>query len=78
MTDAAHRAWEGAARLAELVGSETKIADDPEGIRITVRLRPEAPDANHREVLDVLRAADRFGHRRAADGTEHLWALYRA
>ncbi|GAA2105687.1 hypothetical protein GCM10009759_43000 [Kitasatospora saccharophila] len=74
--DALTRAWAGAARLAELIGVEVKVTEVPEGAHVLLELPPGESDSNHLEVLAVLRAADRFGHRRSADGVEHLWATY--
>lgn len=74
--DAAARAQSAAARLAELIGVEAEVTEVPGGVHVVLELPSGARESNHLEVLAVLRAADRFGHRRSADGVEQLWATY--
>ncbi|MFJ5884142.1 hypothetical protein [Kitasatospora cineracea] len=75
MTAAADRAWAAASRLVELLDVEVRILEEDEGIRVFLDLPPDRRETNHLEVLSVLQAADRFGHRLRA-GQEQLWAVY--
>ncbi|WP_033219013.1 hypothetical protein [Kitasatospora phosalacinea] len=74
--DTADRSWAGANRLAELIGTEVRVTVSGDSVHVMLELPSGAGDSHHLEVLTVLRAADRFGHRRTADGVEQLWATY--
>ncbi|WP_282202233.1 hypothetical protein [Kitasatospora fiedleri] len=77
MTEASRRAWEAASRLAALTDAEVQVSEVAEGIRIRLPVNSDDSDLDHLEVLAVLGASDRYGHRRFADGSGHLWAVYR-
>ncbi|GAA2110253.1 hypothetical protein GCM10009759_51500 [Kitasatospora saccharophila] len=76
MTEAYRRAWEAASRLAVLTGAEVQVTEVPEGVRIRLPVHSEDSEVDQLEVLSVLGRSDRYGHRRFADGSGHLWALY--
>ncbi|MEU5384644.1 hypothetical protein [Kitasatospora cineracea] len=77
MTEPAGRAREAASRLVELLDVEVRMAEEGGGIRIFLELPPHRGETNHLEVLSVLQAADRFGHRRRS-GQEQLRAVCRS
>ncbi|MFJ1755630.1 hypothetical protein [Kitasatospora sp. NPDC088134] len=76
MMEAPRRAWEAASRLASLTGEEVRVSRVAEGVRIKLPVRSDDGDVDRLQVLAVLEKSDQYGHRRFADGSEHLWAVY--
>jgi hypothetical protein len=65
-----------AARLAAATGAEARIRRLPGGgYRVEAALPGEPTDQEHLQVLDVLAAADRYGHRYTAE-SHTVWAEF--